>query len=97
MRLCVAKGKKAIFHRWEQYRAIVEYEDGAVEAVDVSVIKFEDSRKLIDKLEKQVGKWENKNKESGQADENDNSGENPEDDGWGGDYKSDYVKYPRAM
>ena len=61
MRLCTVKEKKAIFHRWEQYRAIIDYEDGIVEAVPINEIKFEDSGKIIEKLEKQNGKWRTRN------------------------------------
>jgi len=50
-------GKKAIFHRWEQTRAIVEFEDGTVETVSANEMRFEDSRKLIAKLERQIGNW----------------------------------------
>jgi hypothetical protein len=60
MRLCTINGRKAIFHRWEQYRAIVEYEDGTIETVDAVHMKFSDSKKIIEKLEKQVGKWNNR-------------------------------------
>jgi len=83
MRLCTVNGKRALFHRWELYRAIVEYEDGSVEAVSANDLKFEGSKKLIAKLEKQNGKWQSQSLNTDSTEENfedqEEQNENPED------------------
>ena len=46
-RPCYVAGRKALFHRWEDYGdqfkktlAIVEFEDGTVDAVNPKLLKF---------------------------------------------------------
>jgi len=50
MRVCTAKGKKAMFHKWRNNAAVVEYEDGTVEVVRAQDLVFLDTSKVMANL-----------------------------------------------
>lgn len=71
-RPCLAKGKKALFHRWfetcysydktPRILAIVEYEDGTVDEINTRLLKFLDSDELFLENELYFQEVESENK-----------------------------------
>ena len=81
MRLCRVKGRKAMFHGWEQVsevvepsplrtghqggtirhtNAIVEYEDGSIDSVVLRDMVFQDTAKVMSRVERDIARWEAK-------------------------------------